>query len=362
MSSSYEYDPAAWSPIVAGLAAGAVGGIAGSLLALPLRSPDEVVANSLSIVIAALVIGLVSGMLWRRLRASATARRSFWMAIGLGFAAALTAIAVTDWFVFSNLIPYAAPVALVIFLSVGLLTPVFATVTVSPWIAAIPVVLALVAGVGLFGRGNVASGELGLEDLATTTTIATTSTTAGDGGTTSTTAVSGNLLVPDDLAAAYTATQGVATYTVPENLRGLDTQAVGRTEAVTGTVAPGGPFEFTVDLTTFESDSSRRDGRVREIFRADPLAVFAAPAFDLPAEVTVGEVIPLAITGDLTINGVTREVTWTVEAQVREDGIAVTGETDITLTEFGITPPSVGGSIVVEDAARLEVLFLAVPA
>lgn len=361
MSSTYEHDPNAWSPLVAGLAAGGTAGIAASLLSLPLRSPDEIVANSLTVAITALIIGMVSGLLWRRLRAMPNAQRTYRIAIGLGFLAAMTAVAITDQVLLSNLFLYALPLAGVIFLTVGLLTPVLATVTVSPWIAAIPVVLAIAAGIGFFGRGNVASGELGLEDLSTTTT-STNATTSTAGETTTITAspVGATLTIPDDLAPSYTATQGVATYEVPENLRGLDTVAVGRSETLTGTIVPGGEFEFTLDLTTFVSDQERRDGRVASLFSDDPIAAFSGSSFDLPATVEVDQVVPLEVNGQMTLNGFTRDLTWSIEVQVRGDGIAVTGEADIVLTDFSVEPPQVPG-VVVEDAAHLEVLFLAVP-
>ena len=360
MPPTYEYDPDAWSPVVAGAAAGGVAAVAASLLSLPLRSPDEIVANSLTVSVTALIIGVVSGFLWRRLRAGCNARRNYWVAIVLGFLAAMTAIALADLFLLSNLFLYALPIAAVTFLTVGLLTPVLATLTSSQWWAAIPVGIGIAAGIGLFGLGNVASGELGLEDL-TTTTAPSPNTSAPNTSAPDSSAPGGTISVPEDLAASYVATQGVATYEVPENLRGLDTVTVGRTETLAGTVVPGGTFEFTIDLTTFATDQDLRDRRVASLFAPDPIATFIGDSFPLPDTVTVGEVLPLQVTGAMTITGVTRDLIWSLEVEVRNDGIAVTGETDIVLSEFGVEPPQAPG-ITVEDSAHIEVLFLAVPA
>ncbi|MBI1875228.1 MAG: YceI family protein [Acidobacteria bacterium] len=62
----------------------------------------------------------------------------------------------------------------------------------------------------------------------------------------------------------------------------------------------------------------------------------------------------LAITGDLTLGGVTRPIT--VPAQVRLDGrsLTATGTVSIKQTEFGIKPVSaVGGTVKVRDELRI---------
>ena len=185
MTDSYSYDPRAWHPALAGTVAGAVGALVAGILSVILRSPDEIVANSLTVVLTSLVLGLIAGLLWRRLRASGNAMVAFGIAMGAGWFVAMIAVTIVDQTLLSNLIAYAAPLAAIIFISLGFLTPVFARVTAPMWVAAIPVVLALAFGIGLFGRGNVASGELTLDDLesvtTSTTTLAESSTTTADG-------------------------------------------------------------------------------------------------------------------------------------------------------------------------------------
>ena len=63
MNTDYRYDPRTLNPVLAGLAAGAVGGIAGSLVSLSITTPDEIVANTLSITIVAMLIGLAAILL-----------------------------------------------------------------------------------------------------------------------------------------------------------------------------------------------------------------------------------------------------------------------------------------------------------
>ena len=346
MADDYTYDPRTLDPILAGVAAGSVGAIAASLIALPIRTPDELVANSLTVTIAALVIGALSGLLWRRIRATANGSRTFALTVIGAFAVTMMAAAIIDQTSLERFIPYAGAVSLVIFLAVGLLTPVFSRAVAPAWAALIPVLIALVVGFGLFGRGNTTDGALELSDLETTSTTAADSTEA-----TSSTAAS-------EGSGVYTVVDGVATYTVPETLRGLAVDAVGRSETLTGSVSTDGSFEFTLDLTTFVSDQSRRDGRVGSMFAADPNAVFTSNSWAWP-DAPDGTPVTLNVTGTMTINSTENELTWQVEA--RKDGatISVAGETDITLTEFGIEPPTIAGIVEVEDEAHLEVLFRA---
>lgn len=366
MTNSYTYNPDAWHPAVAGVVAGAIAAIVAGVLSAILRSPDEIVANSLSVVIASLVLGLVAGLLWRRLRATSNARVVFGWTMAGGFIAAMFGIAVVDQTTLSNLIPYATPIAALIFITLGFLTPLLAGATAPVWIAAIPVVVALGIGVGLFGRGNVASGELTLDDLETSptsTTSASTLTTSPDESTpTSTTsAVSGVLTIPDDLADTYTVTSGVATYSVEEQLQGLAAQGVGTTESISGSFSPTGTFEFTLDLQSFTSDQSRRDGRVRGWFAEFPTGMFSGSTSTLPSTATVGEVVTFDVAGDMTVNGISQPVSWDVEARVETDGtLSVTGETFIVLTDFAV-PIVTEGFVQMEDGATLEILFSASP-
>jgi hypothetical protein len=360
MSDDYAYHPRALNPILAGLAAGSVGAIAASLIALPIHSPDELVANSLTITIAALIIGALSGLLWRRIRASANAMRTFALAMVGAFVVTMMAAAIIDQTALDRFIPYAGAVALVIFLSVGLLTPVFSRAVVPTWVAFIPVVLALVIGFGLFGRGTSTSGDLSLDDLETTTTLAADSGEASVESSTTTVAADAADGSDGESSAdgVYVVGEGVASYTVPETLRGLQVDAVGISETLTGSVSTDGSFEFELDLTTFVSDQSRRDSRVVQMFSTDPLAVFSSDDFVWP-DGPDGTPITFDVTGRMTINSTERDLTWKVEARQDGDTISVTGETDITLTEFGVEPPSIAGVVDVEDEAHLEVLFQA---
>lgn len=374
MRDTYIYDPDAWHPVVAGVVAGAIAAIVGGILSAILRSPDEVVANSLSVALTSLALGLVAGALWRRIRLADNAKRLFGWTMAGGWFVSMLAVTIIDQTVLSNLVAYAAPIAAIIFITLAFLVPILSTVTAPRWIAVVAVLAALAVGVGLFGRGNVASGELSLDDLdtVTTTSMASTPTTSLDGEpgdtSTSTTAVTttvppitGALAIPEDLAASYTIVTGLATYSVEEQLQGLSTQGVGATDQISGTVSPTGPFTFTIDLQSFTSDQNRRDSRVVGWFAEFPEGTFSGSSFALPDTAEVGEVVTFDLEGDMTVNGITEPVTWAIEARIEADGsISVAGETFIVLSEFDV-PVITEGFVEMEDGATIEVVFSAVP-
>jgi hypothetical protein len=361
VSSSYTYNPNTWPPVLAGAVAGAIAAIVAGLISLPLRSPDEVIANSLSVVLVSIVFGLLAGLLWRRLRATRNAEKVFaWSMVG-GFFAVAAAIALADLFVLSNLVKYAAPLALIIFITLGFFVPMLSRVTAPVWVAAIPIVIAIILGIGLFGRGNVVSGELSLDDLDTTSAQTTETATGDTASDTTGDTLTGALALPTDLAASYVVASGLATYSVDETLNGLSAQGVGSTETVSGIVAPEGAFTFDIDLSTFTSDQGRRDSKVKEWFAAAPTGTFSSDAFDLPDAAVVGEVITLTVPGTMTINSIEQASEWAVEARLETNGdLSLQGETDIVLSDFDIPVVAIP-FVTMSDAARIEILLTLTP-
>ena len=63
--------------------------------------------------------------------------------------------------------------------------------------------------------------------------------------------------------------------------------------------------------------------------------------------------------GDLTIHGITQTASFTIEANVRPDGIAVvTGSTNTVWQDYGVTPPSAPIVASVEDEGVVEFQLL----
>jgi len=150
-------------------------------------------------------------------------------------------------------------------------------------------------------------------------------------------------------------------YRVDESINGFDTTANGRTQAITGTFTIGATMvtagEFTVDMTTFKSDESRRDGqfdgRIMDVANF-PTATFVLTApIDFKQVPTDGSTIPATATGDLTLRGITQSVTFDVEATFLNGRVGVLGKIPVVFADFGIPNPSVA-TITTEDNGILE--------
>jgi polyisoprenoid-binding protein YceI len=357
LSSRYTYNPDTWPPVLAGAVAGSIAAMVAGTLSLVLRSPDEIIANSVTVVLISIILGLLSGELWRKLRTRNNAERTFaWSMVGAFFVAA-SVIALTDLFALSNLAKYAGPLALIIFITLGFFVPMLSRVTAPVWVAAIPIVIAIALGIGLFGRGNVASGELSLDDLDTTSA----QTAESASGEQATEPVSGSVALPSDLSASYVVASGTATYSVEETLNGLSTQGVGSTEVVTGEATPEGAFTFDIDLQSFTSDQGRRDSKVRGWFDEFPIGTFSSDSFELPESAVVGEILALTVPGTMTVNSIDQPSEWAVEARLESNGdLSVQGETDIVLSDFDI-PVIAIPFVTMSDAARIEILLTLTP-
>lgn len=157
-----------------------------------------------------------------------------------------------------------------------------------------------------------------------------------------------------------------ATFTVNEKLAWLDlpNDAVMRTGALSGEVyLDGQPSVIDIDLHSLSSDSDRRDGYVRQrMFPDDPVATFTVTDLgQLPEPFTVGEVVAREVAGQLAIRGVTKPVTFDVEARLDPGKLFILGRTTFTWAELEIPPPNIPGRIQVKDEVRVEVLLSATP-
>ena len=162
-----------------------------------------------------------------------------------------------------------------------------------------------------------------------------------------------------------------AGYRVREQLASLpaESDAVGRTEAVTGsiTLETSGSTttltagSLTVDTTSLTSDETRRDNRLRtEGLETDkyPTATFTLTgAVEVPAAALSGTASDLVLTGDLTLHGVTKSVEIPAKAQLVNGVIQVAGSLSFPLADYSIVAPNIGGFIVsIADQGTLEFL------
>ncbi|HEY8545024.1 MAG TPA: YceI family protein [Acidimicrobiales bacterium] len=185
----------------------------------------------------------------------------------------------------------------------------------------------------------------------------------------------------DDVAGTWRVTAGPGDaddtttfvgYRVDEELGGgIGAQtAAGRTGDVTGTVTivDGQVTEagFEVDMTTLRSNEARRDNQLRG--RGLETDAFPTAGFELtepvplPDDAVTGERLSFTATGDLTLHGVTKQVTIELEADLREGLIAIVGAAPIVLADYEIEPPEGGFIVSVADEGTLEFQLFLEPA
>jgi polyisoprenoid-binding protein YceI len=173
----------------------------------------------------------------------------------------------------------------------------------------------------------------------------------------------------DTAAGRWSAVAGSeAGYRVREKLSRLPAKsdAVGRTTAVSGgmTVAARGDqlvardLRVEVDVSKLQSDEARRDNRIRtdglETDRFRTATFVSSGEVVAPADATSGKAFTADVTGDLTLHGVTRQVTIPVEARLDGGNLQVVGSYKFPMSMFEIDPPNVGGIVTVDPDATLE--------
>jgi len=214
------------------------------------------------------------------------------------------------------------------------------------------VVLALVAVAVVYGAIllwtkviNKPEDELSTDPLSaalvepTVTTV--TAVTTGATGATDT--------VAEGVSGVWVATsESTLGYRVKEVLGGVDTEGVGRTSAVDGSITIDGTVVveggFSVEVGSIKSDSSRRDGQFTG--RIMDAATFPTASFvitqpiDFGSIPTDGQQITVDATGDLTLRGSTKTVTFPLTAEYSNGRVGVFGNIPIVFAEYGIPNPS----------------------
>ena len=169
--------------------------------------------------------------------------------------------------------------------------------------------------------------------------------------------------------------QSEARFLIEEVLAGSPKTVVGVTSAVSGEIRGGfgspqavavGPIQ--VDLSTLATDNSFRNRAIRDVIlqtgiEANRFAVFEVTGIEgLPTDVGLGTAYELSLSGDLTIHGVTRPVTFAaVVTPVSETRLEGTATVSLPYSDFDIRilrlPREVAS---VGDVVTLEIDFVAV--
>lgn len=177
-------------------------------------------------------------------------------------------------------------------------------------------------------------------------------------------------VAPGPVSGTWTVSTGSQVgYRVHEYLFGQSHTAVGRTAQVTGEMVISGSevtaATFSVDMASVKSDQGARDaqfrGYIMETYKyphgtfslTRPLSIGSVPA--------IGHVVSLPATGALTLRGITRTVTFTLDAERVQGGIDVDAAIPLTFSLWKIPSPNFAVAKV-GSTGTLEVLLHFVPA
>ena len=177
---------------------------------------------------------------------------------------------------------------------------------------------------------------------------------------------SGSTTIPtpdgDELSGLWMVTDGSEVgYRVKEVLGGVDTEGVGRTDDVSGTLTIEGTSiiatTFEVAVATITSDSTRRDSQF-----AGPImetAVHPTATFQLTQPIELGSIpapgttVTAIAVGELTMHGVTRDVSFEVSARMDNGVIGVLGSIEVLFSDYEIDNPS-NGFVTTGDTGLIE--------
>jgi len=223
------------------------------------------------------------------------------------------------------------------------------------------VALAVVVAVGTIVYTkfiNQADDEFSQEDVNDRLDATTTSGADGTGGTT---APAG-----DGVDGIWTiGGESEVGYRVDEKVNGVSTTANGRTKSITGSLSLTGTVadeaEFTVDMTTFSSPESRRDGqfngRIMEVDKFPTSQFVLTEPIDFEQIPTDAGSVTVEATGDLTLHGVTKSVTFELTATFKNGRIGILGKIPVVFADYDIENPSFA-TVTTEDHGLLEFVLV----
>jgi polyisoprenoid-binding protein YceI len=154
-------------------------------------------------------------------------------------------------------------------------------------------------------------------------------------------------------------------YRVQETLIGQQSTAVGRTSKVWGSITISGASvtkgSFTANMASVVSDQSQRnsqfDGRIMDVSIYPTATLVLTGPIDLGTVPSDGTTKQFPASGNLTMHGVTKPVSFTVSAERASKTIYVLADIPIAFANWNITNPSIGGFVTTQSTGTLEVLL-----
>jgi len=164
-----------------------------------------------------------------------------------------------------------------------------------------------------------------------------------------------------------------ATYELNEKLRGTLTHVVGSTGSVSGTatvnlVSPAKIEigEVKIDATSFKTDIAKRDENVVELVLksnqpANQYITFTpTDIIGVPATIEAGKDFSIKITGNMTVLGISKPITFEGVANVSaNNSLTIKANTKVTYGDFGVTIPDFSFLSDVDKTVDLSINLIA---
>lgn len=170
-----------------------------------------------------------------------------------------------------------------------------------------------------------------------------------------------HLEIVDGSSGSYKVTEQLVGISFPNDAVGTSTTVSGTlTIAADGSIPAGS--KLTIDLRNLKSDQDQRDGYIKQrTLETDkyPLAEFVPTKLEgIPVMIPFQGQTGFQLTGNMTIHGVTKPLTFQGIATFNRDGtIAGRGQTTFSFDTFGLTQPKIGRLVSVGDKIELDVVF-----
>jgi polyisoprenoid-binding protein YceI len=233
------------------------------------------------------------------------------------------------------------------------------------WVAGITIAVVLVVGGAGFALWQVFGGDapppVALTSLAPSSSASASASSGADSGT------DGTWTIDDATGSLADGSSTYAGYRIEEQFSGIGANTVvGRTQNVTGSMTIHGTaitaLDVTVDMTSLQSDKEQRDNSLRE--RGLETDRFPTATFTLTQPIDVGEqpkdgqTIDVTAVGDLTLHGVTKQVSVPIQAVMSGGEIQAVASLDVALADYAIDPPTGFLVLSIADTGTLELHLL----
>ncbi len=168
-------------------------------------------------------------------------------------------------------------------------------------------------------------------------------------------------LVPDSSEARFLVKEQLAGNNLPND-------AVGKTKTLQGTVVVGADgkvdkaqSKITVDVNSLKTDQPMRDGFIKQSTLETgkyPTAEFVPTEIKgLPSPLPKSGDVNVQLTGDMTVHGTTKPITWDVTGKIDGNTFKGTAKTAVKFEDFNMNPPRVPRVLSLENNIRLEMDF-----